>query len=255
MQQAPGASPSFSVLPPGYRGLVPLDKEKHKGLGVAGTDFRFAAGLNSIYLTAAEFIQAARHYPIVFAQDSATGYYLPLAVTGLSGDRNLFVSEAGAWAPGCYVPAYVRRWPFYTAQVADKGNGRAAGALICVDETALSKDAEPLFDAAGRPSAAWEKRHALIEEMEAARRQTERLAESLAERRLLESFEARAFPKGGQDLRLRGMFRVNENKLNALDGKDLKRLMKHGELSRIHAHLMSLDNFRLLLDRAANGEK
>lgn len=31
--------------------------------------------------------------------------------------------------------------------------------------------------------------------------------------------------------------------------------MKHGELSRIYAHLMSLDNFKFLMDRAAERRK
>ena len=47
------------------------------------------------------------------------------------------------------------------------------------------------------------------------------------------------------------MLIINEDKLNELQSKDVKRLMKSGELSRIYAHLMSLDNFKFLMDRAA----
>ena len=52
-------------------------------------------------------------------------------------------------------------------------------------------------------------------------------------------------------MRLRGLFRVDENKLNSLDTKRVKSLMKNGQLSRIYAHLMSMDNFKFLLDRSA----
>ncbi|MGH8369466.1 MAG: SapC family protein, partial [Gammaproteobacteria bacterium] len=87
--------------------------------------------------------------------------------------------------------------------------------------------------------------------LEGARPATEHLCRDIKELGLLEPFEAHAFPKQGKEMRLRGMFRVNETRLNELQTKDIKRLMKHGELSRIYAHLMSLDNFKFLMDRAS----
>ena len=47
---------------------------------------------------------------------------------------------------------------------------------------------------------------------------------------------------------VRGLFRVSEDRLNTLSGEAVKELMVRGELSRIYAHLMSLDNFAALLD-------
>jgi len=243
------------TIPPGYKGLVALDKEIHKGKGVV--DARraaFASGLTGVYLLAAEFVQAARHYPIVFAQDQKTGEFLPIAVTGLNQDENLFVDQDGEWQKDMYVPAYVRRWPFFgvrlTGEEAKNGN-----ILICVDESGLTESSKAVFDAAGQPSTDFQPTQTLISEMEGARPATEHLCQSLKEFGLLEPFEAHAFPKGGSEMRLRGMFRVNEEKLNALQAKDVKRLMKSGELSRIYAHLMSLDNFKFLMDRASDRRK
>ena len=48
-----------------------------------------------------------------------------------------------------------------------------------------------------------------------------------------------------------GMFRVAEEKLAQLDGAQLKDLAAKGVLGRVYAHLMSLDNFRRMLDRRA----
>ena len=243
------------TIPPGYKGLVALDKEIHKGKGVvAGHRAAFAAGLTGVYVVAAEFVQASRDYPIVFAQDQNTGEYLPLAVTGLNQNENLFVGDDGEWIKDVYVPAYVRRWPFFgvrlTGEEAKNGN-----VLICVDESGLEESGQPVFGADGKPSAEFEPVQTLISEMEGARSPTEHLCQSVRELGLLEPFEAHAFPKSGQEMRLRGMFRVNEEKLNELQTKDIKRLMKHGELSRIYAHLMSLDNFKFLMDRAAERRK
>jgi SapC len=239
------------ATPPGYKGLVALDKDKHKGLGLADRGrFGFAAALTGIYVVAAEFVQAARHYPIVFAQDSDSGAFLPLAVTGLVQGENLFIGDDGEWQKGTYVPAFVRRWPFYGVRVSGE-DVPEGDIVVCVDESGLTPSDQPVFDAQGEPSEELAGVQTLISEMEGARQSTERLCRDIKELGLLEPFEAHAFPKRGKEMRLRGMFRVNENRLNELQTRDIKRLMKRGELSRIYAHLMSLDNFKFLMDRAS----
>ncbi|HET7174969.1 MAG TPA: SapC family protein [Gammaproteobacteria bacterium] len=243
------------TIPPGYKSLVALDKEAHKGKGVVSRGrHRFATDLNGIYVVAAEFVQAARHYPLVFAQDPNTGGFLPLAITGLNQDQNLFIGTDGEWEKDAYIPAYVRRWPFFGVRVTGE-KAKDGNILICVDESGLETSSQAVFDAEGKTSTDFASMQTLISEMEGARVPTEHLCQSVKELDLLEPFEAHAFPKDGQEMRLRGMFRVNEDKLNELQGKDLKRLMKHGELSRIYAHLMSLDNFKLLMDRTAARQK
>lgn len=243
------------TIPPGYKGLVALDKNVHHGKGaVTGRRHAFAAGLTGVYVVAAEFVQAARDYPVVFAQEPNTGEYLPLAITGLNQEENLFVGDDGEWQKDTYVPAYVRRWPFFGVRITGE-EAKNGNILICVDESGLETSSHPVFDAQGNPSSDFQPTQTLISEMEGARLPTEHLCKTIKEFGLLEPFEAHAFPKSGQEMRLRGMFRVNEEKLNELPGKDLKRLMKHGELSRIYAHLMSLDNFKFLMDRAAERRK
>jgi len=187
---------------------------------------------------------------VVFARDEATGEFMPLAVTGMTQNENLFVGGDGEWEKDVYLPAYVRRWPFFGARITGE-EAKNGNVLICVDESGLEDSDKPVFDDKGNPSESFAPIQTLISEMEGARVATEHLCQSVKELGLLEPFEAHAFPKQGQEMRLRGMFRVNENKLNELQVKDIKRLMKHGELSRIYAHLMSLDNFKFLMDRAA----
>lgn len=235
-------------LPPGYQTLVPFDREKHRGHGVAEAKRGpFAAGLHGVQVLVPEFTHAARHYPIVFVRDSATGKFLSLAVTGMDPGVNLFVDRDGKWAEHYYVPAYVRRWPFFTTPIAGKTES-----LVLVDENGLEpKAAAPLFDAEGKDTEAWRRVDALVRELEAARQQHERFMETLVNHRLLQPFEAHAFPKGGRDLHLTGMHRVDEDRLNGLEGRVIKGMMKRGELSRVYAHLMSLDNFRYLMDRSA----
>ena len=47
------------------------------------------------------------------------------------------------------------------------------------------------------------------------------------------------------------MHRISEEKLQALPAGTLQELARNGMLSRVYAHLLSLDNFQRLLDRRA----
>ncbi len=237
------------TVPAGYRGLVPFDRTRHKGQGVVDLgNFRFASTLHVIYVSAEEFFMAARHYPIAFGRDEASDSFVPISVTGMRAGQNLFVDEAGLWREDSYIPAYVRCYPFYGVEVRDEA-GSDARRVICVDEEALDVDAkEALLDGAGEPTPAWQPIERLLEDVAAARARTVILGQRLKELELLEPFEAQAHPHGGEALRLRGLYRVSEERLNRLSGKTIRELMAQGQLSRIYAHLMSLDNFGRLLD-------
>jgi len=234
--------------PPGYGRLVPLDSNAHRGLGVrAGAARGFGATLNAVYLTVAEFFAAVRHYPIVFVRDEQGGEYVPVAVTALERGANLFVTACGEWEPGVYVPAWVRRYPFYAADLPGDAEGRDA--VVCVDETALDPAAPPLFDETGAATDVWRRHERFVSDMQAAVRQTTAFARTLAAHDLLEPFEARALQRAGSARSLRGMHRVSEERMNGLDAGAVKELMARGELSRVYAHLISLEGFGALLDR------
>ena len=50
------------------------------------------------------------------------------------------------------------------------------------------------------------------------------------------------------------MHRVYEDKLNQLPADTVKELMEQGEMSRIYAHLISLENFAKLLDLSSDND-
>ena len=200
-------------------------------------------------LTAPEFFQAARWFPIAFSRAGESGPLVAVAITSFLPGQNRFVDEAGEWEPGVYIPAYVRRYPFHTVSV-ERG-GTEPDFLLCVDESGLDANAPALFDAKGRPSREWGEMEQLIRDMEVSRRQTQRLLDTLDELELVDTFEAQGLETQGRAMRLGNLFRVNEDRLNALPGRTVKALMALGALPRIYAHLWSLDNFAFLLDREA----
>jgi len=230
------------AAPPGYARLVPLDRQRHSGLGCEPKErFGFARRLHIVPLYLVEFLHAQRFFPIVFVAGSG-GEPVPVALLSLNENGNAFVESDGSWRTGIYIPAWIRRWPFFTVEATGK-----EGALICVDDTALTKSDSPYFDAKGHPTSRWERVDRLVKEIEDARLQTNAFARLMQEHGLLAPFEAHAMPDAGRVKRVRGMLRVDEDKLNTLSAETLAGMMRQGQLARLYAHLFSLENFRTLM--------
>lgn len=231
--------------PPGYTQLVPFSVDHFKGMGPLQKDpFGFARNMNSILLMATEFFHAAKQYPIVFGREGASGAYIPLIITGLEEKENLFIDADGQWLRGNYIPAYVRRWPFYSVPLKKEVDKY----VVCVDPAGLEPAEKPFIDEKGEQTQLWKDTDRMINEMDGAVRLTKEMMETLAELDLIAPFEAHAKTRTGGTVRFGHMFRVDEERLNKLSGKQLKDLMAKGFLSRVYAHLMSLENFQKLID-------
>jgi hypothetical protein len=198
--------------------------------------------------------KAALNYPIAFVRDNRSGEYHPVAVLGLRAQENLFVNAQGQWRPLTYIPAYVRRHPFCIAEI-NAAEGGETQRLICVQEDQLTPSPAPLFDTAGEATPAWAPMLQLIEAVEGARQQTRSFARRVEAFGLFTPFEALGVPAGGQQMRLQGLYRVDEQKLDTLGNKETRLLARKGELRAIYAHLLSLENFGKLLDMTTNGRR
>ncbi|PPE72342.1 hypothetical protein C3942_18680 [Solimonas fluminis] len=236
--------------PRGYGPVVPLEPRRHAGMGLKPrSDHRWAAGLNALPISASEFFKAGLDYPIAFARKEREGEFIPVIATGLREHQNLYIAADGSWRPQTYVPAYVRRFPFCIAPVPGQEKGSRARPLVCVQEDQLEANSpRPLFDPSGAPAAAWKPLQELLDAVEAAHQQTRVLCRRLEALGLLVPFEALATPRQGAPSRLQGLFRVDEQKLAKIPGRDLRTMMNKGELRAVYAHLNSLENFGRLLD-------
>lgn len=220
-----------------YEQPVGLHRERHRNLrvGPSAQRYAFARGTNSVLLAASELPQASLHYPCVFVTtDDGPAM---AALLGLRDQENLFVDAAGDWQCDCYVPAFVRRYPFVLAQAPG-----ASDCTVCIDESypGLNEiDGERLFDAAGRDSP-WldQAKRFLIQfrqEMEASRGFAQRLTELglLVERAI-------DYPLAGRSASLSGSLVVDEPRLLALPAQEVEALFRPGWLGLIYAHLASL---------------
>lgn len=231
--ELPRSPSSFPVL---YGGVEPLDSRRHRGLRLGDAGQGFARGANSIPVAAEEFMLAARQMPIVFATEAP---HMPLALLRLAGTANHFIDGAGAWRPGSYMPAYLRRYPFLVVQAA----ADTEQFVLCVDPTApqlSTGDGEALFDAAGAPAPIALRAFDFARDVEGAFRRTREMTEALLGMGLLQP-AAIQFDHHGVPFRVDGFHAIDRERLMSLTGEQLVLLRDKGWLEPIHAHLLSLN--------------
>ena len=228
-----------------------LTKEKHGGMGISRPDrpFAFAEGVRAVPLTISEIASAMRHFPVIFANLENP---MPLAVLGIIDEQNLFVRDDGEWEEGVYVPGYLRRYPFALAtdKQSDPNNPRMA---IIVDEgyQGLSQGGDlPFFDG-GEPSEAMKQAMEYCQQYERDRLMTQQFAAKLKEYDLLADQVAQFTPEGGQAAPFARYAGVEEKRLQDLGDDKFLELRRSNMLPLLYAQLMSMGNWRALMDKRA----
>jgi hypothetical protein len=228
-----------------------LTQESHGSLGFAPAEkpFEFVKNARAVPLTMIEMGSAQRHYPIIFSNLENP---IPLAIVSLVDDVNLFVDERGRWDPMCYVPTYLRCYPFTFA--VQKGGQLA----VVVDRHAasLSESPEYPFFVNGEIS---EHADALIQlcvQYEGERKRTQEYCRKLVELDLLTTLSATQRIEGTEETRsLADYVGIDAQKLDDLPAEVIYELHKLGFLSASYLHLYSLENWRhLMARRVARGE-
>jgi len=222
-----------------YEEATPISKERHADLSVrTGTDFSFAKNVNSVPVTAVEFLPAAAEYAIVFAGSEEA--VMPAVVLGAMQDQNCFVDENGHWKAK-FVPAFVRRYPFVFA-----GSDNGDRLTLCIDETFAGCNregrGERLFDADGERTQYLSGVLRFQQEFQAHFNATRAFCRKLKDLDLLEPVQARFTIPGGNGHALGGIQAINRQKLKALPDDQLAAVVRSDELELAYLHLHSLRN-------------
>jgi len=240
------SGPSF------YKNVVPLDRERHRGLRLKrwGTA-EFAAKAHFVPIVAVELYEAARDYPVVFTGGENA---VPVAVLGLRDGENLFVEADGRWARGTYVPMFVRRYPFILSRTSPESTDYA----VCIDESfdGLSdSEGEPLFDENGNETELVARVVNFLQEALTEAERTRRFVERLKELDLLVVQSMQVKDPAGRVFAMNDLRVVDESKLKALDTDVIADLHRSGYLPCIYAHLFSLGNTSRLAFRVPMNEE
>jgi len=229
---APAATP---LLPPLYSALEPLTPQRHSDLRLRDAGYAFAARISAIPLAFEEFSPASRHYPIVF---TAQAPHMPMVIMSLAADANPQVDANGVWQAGKYIPAYLRRFPFFLVRVAEGSDELA----LCMDTAApqiSTTEGEILFGADGKPTPILDQAFAFSRSLEAAMQKTRALTDLLTSLNLLQP-TAVQFEQNGKPTKIDGFHAVQREAFAALPAEKLAELRDNGALELIYAHLASM---------------
>lgn len=223
-----------------YRNAVPLSKERHSKSSVeASRDFGYTKDLNFLPLLAAEFLRAAREYPIVFTKTNEVTQ--AVALLSMRNGENLFLDDDNQWTAE-YVPAFLRRYPFVFARSED---GKSFA--LCIDETFAGFNDQGqgsrLFEDDGAVTPYVNKVLQFLQTFQAEHAKTQEFCRKLTELDLFEEQNALWTGPQGEKVALSGFQCVSREKLKSIPPKMLAGMIGSGEMDLLYAHLFSLNNF------------
>ena len=206
-------------------------------------DYGFASETNSLPLNGVEFSAAARHYPIIFNSEPGVS---PLGIVGVRTNENLFVEADNTWAEGCYLPAFVRRYPFIF--ISGEENAELA---FCVDSnsTLLTKGGDRALFQNGRSSELLQNIARFCAAYARQQNATRNFVTAVEEQDILIERSADITLPDGQKLAMRGFRVVDEGRLRRLPAAVADEWRRNGWLSWIASHMVSLGNFGRLYYR------
>lgn len=225
-----------------------LTKEQHGDLAMKPVDqpFGFVSKARAVPITLSEVPSAMKDYPLIFMSKEQPQL---LAVTGLYDDINLFVTDEGNWEEHCYIPGYVRRYPF---GIAAEDNGQRMAIVIDRAFEGFGADGDtPLFDN-GEPSNQTKAAIEYCKSYERDRQMTEQFVRILTGLDLIQPQTAQYTPQaGGEPVSFAQYYGIDEKRLSELADDKILDMRKNNTLPLVYAFLMSMGNWRLLLQRRA----
>lgn len=239
-----------------HRQPVPLDPAQHGAMKVAFpvADWSVASRLNAIFVTANEFSEACKEYPVVFvrAGREAEGKetVAPIAVLGVVADQNLYLTgAAGSGQPrdwrAYYKPAVLQAYPFCIGRLDEQ---RFAVCLDAAWPGSNSPEGQSLFDAAGQPSEFLKAMRQHLEQFEGSVQATQAFCARLLELDLLRDMRFDATMPDGRKHTVDGFLTVDQEKTLALPDAVVGEMHRNGMLGLIQLHWASLGLMRRLVD-------
>lgn len=237
------------INPELHKKPVALDRVAHRNLKIRREMSALDAttGLNAFFITAAEFADACKEYPILFLRagkdEQGKDLCAPVTVFGLLKGENL-IYRHGRWNAR-YVPALLRSYPFAMAPTPDKQF------VVCFDETSpvfSQTEGQALFDEKGEATPYLEEVRQFVEKIEIEVDRTRLAGRKLMELNMLQDKRFDATLPDGTPLSIDGFMAVDEERLKNLNDADVLELQRTGLLALIHFHMASMSNISRLLE-------
>jgi hypothetical protein len=209
--------------------------------------YMFCRTLTSVPLMGVEFPAACRQYPVVFVQAEG-GALSAQAILSVQAEENAFVDRQGQWT-ATYIPAFIRRYPFVLAEIP----GNPSDFDVAFDEASESfspDHGEALFAEDGQPSPVLKAQIDFLRSVQIEHGRTQAFLKTLQEADLLIPRNVDVVRADKQRFAVRNALVVDESRLAKLEPAVLHTYLASGYLGWIFAHLISLQSFLALANRA-----
>ena len=225
-----------------YHEPRPVTAESHGDFKMRpANDFTFTQKTNAVPITLPEFVLAARHYPIVFVGKEM----VPTVALGLRNDQNVFVDDEGNWERFCYVPAYVRRYPFI---LLGKPEDERLQLGIDHESNSAHSNASALFEGEKETQVVTDALE-ICQQFHGAYGATAEFSEMLRDSDLVEERSLTIDLPDGKKIDVGAFASINEQKLREIPDKTFLEWRKKGWLAAMYFHVASLNNWELIMGR------
>lgn len=218
---------------------------------------KFAADLGdniaSVLVYPTEFVELQKEYTIVFRKDEQSHKFSAAVLLGLQKGENLYLDPKShlGWAAN-YIPSSVIRGPFLIGFQQQQENGQTISTPVVhmdMDHPKVnSADGEALFLQNGGNSDYLQQISTRLMSIHQGMLMQDTLFELLSEMQLIEAVNIDFDLSNGEKHRLLGNYTINEEKLAALDIRELDKLHKSGLLPLVYAVIASITNVKNLID-------
>ena len=188
------------------------------------------------------------HYPILLHKQPDSGQLKPVALFGFEEGENLFL-DGESWH-AAYIPMMIRRQPFLIGfQKRNPGAERERVITIDMDNPRVSKnDGTSLFLEHGGNSEYLESIADMLEAIHAGHQQNAELISALLEHELIEGITLNITLNDQSQNQLRGMYGIDDEKLQKLDAPALGELNRAGFLLPAYMMLASQSQLGRLVE-------
>lgn len=228
-----------------------LDNISHKDVHVI-SQHSPELGDNSSYshVFISEFREVQAHYPIFFQKNAQTGQFEVVALFGLAGEENLFLTDSG-WNAN-YIPLSIQRRPFLIGFQEKNEDGVVSEEPVIhidMDSPRISyNQGETVFLPQGGQSPYLQQMAATLKAIHQGHKDNNAFIATLQEHELLEGVEIKVTLNDKSQHAMNFLYTINEEKVAELPDQVVANLHRLGYLKAIHMILASMPNMSHLIE-------
>lgn len=226
--------------------LVPLNNVQHKGVKIVSrSNFSDVANKNSMSLTAEEIAAAASSFPTVLIKDANTATFHCVALFGFEAGQNLFCIDGASRWEGLYIPMAIQRAPFSLGPDPEQDKTL----MLYLDEGSeqiSQHSGSALYEENGVETAFLKSVTKQMSDYFNAELVTQKFVSTLLEKDLVKEIELLIQFDSERTKRIKGLYTINEEKLNELDEETVVAFFKQNFFVPIYAMLNSITQLNRL---------